>query len=127
METPVNPIQDIATDVVALCRAENYQAVYDKYFTEKTRAIEPMSMDGKDPVTVWKSAIMQKAMERSKNVDTVSLEIDDPSMVNGNQFIVKMAITTKNKETGAEHAWTEYVLYTVEEGKIIEERFFYCM
>jgi len=99
MENQSNPIADIANTLVALCREEKYQEVYDTYFTDQTRAVEAFSIDGKDPVTVGKDAIAQKAKDRDEKVETTHLKISDPSIVNGNQFIVQMDITTKNKET----------------------------
>lgn len=115
--------QDIAKDIYALCKEEKYTEVYDKYYTEETRAIEAIAMWGKDPVTVWVEAIKAKAEEREKTANVVNLEISEPT-INDNQFILKMTMTTKN-EKWEERTDAEYVLYTVKNEKVVEERFFY--
>ncbi len=45
--------------------------------------------------------------------------------VNGNQFTVRFAMDITTKETGQRMQMQEVGLYTVKEGKIAEERFFY--
>jgi ketosteroid isomerase-like protein len=45
--------------------------------------------------------------------------------VNGDQFAVRFAIDVTTKETGQRMQMDEVGLYTVKNGKIVEERFFY--
>jgi ketosteroid isomerase-like protein len=45
--------------------------------------------------------------------------------VNGDQFAVKFHLDVTAKESGARMQMTEVGLYTVRDGKIVEERFFY--
>jgi hypothetical protein len=57
-------------------------------------------------------------------VDSYALKL---SLVNENQYIISMGITSKIKETWEQESMNEYVLYTLQNWKIIEERFFYKM
>ena len=45
--------------------------------------------------------------------------------VHGDQFAVRFAIDVTYKETGQRMQMDEVGLYTVQDGKIVEERFFY--
>ena len=45
--------------------------------------------------------------------------------VNGDQFTVRFKMDVTNKDSGQRIQMDEIALYTVEDGKIIEERFFY--
>ncbi len=45
--------------------------------------------------------------------------------VNGDQFVVRFDIDVTQKETGQRIKMQEAGLYTVKDGKIVEERFFY--
>ncbi len=45
--------------------------------------------------------------------------------VNGNQFVVRFSIDVTQKETGQRIQMQEIGLYTMRDGKIVEERFFY--
>jgi ketosteroid isomerase-like protein len=45
--------------------------------------------------------------------------------VNGNQFVVHFGMDVTTKETGQRVQMNEIGLYTVRDGKIAEERFFY--
>jgi hypothetical protein len=53
-----------------------------------------------------------------------SVTADGP-YVNGNQFAVRFAMDITMKETGVRHKGSEVGLYTVKDGKIVEEQFFY--
>ena len=46
---------------------------------------------------------------------------------NGNQFLMTFTIDVTPKMTGQRMQMLEFGLYTVENGKIVEERFFYAM
>ena len=52
------------------------------------------------------------------------MDIDGP-FVNGNQFILRFSVDLTVKETGARMTMDETGLYTLKDGKIAEERFFY--
>lgn len=122
--TPMSSIQDLANDLVVLCREHRYEEIYEKYYTEESRGVEAFGMNGADPVTVWKTALIEKAKKRAEMTDVVGGEVSDASVVNGNQFIVYMSIEAK-KGDAAPEKHEEYVLYTVKDGKIVEEKFFY--
>ncbi len=53
------------------------------------------------------------------------MKVDGP-WVNGEQFTVRFTMDVTFKETGQRHTMDEIALYTLKNGKIAEERFFYA-
>lgn len=48
-------------------------------------------------------------------------------LVNGDQFLMRFSLDVTSKMTGQRMQMEEFGLYTVKDGKIVEERFFYPM
>ena len=121
-----HPLMQSAQWLVDLVRQGEYIQAYEQYFAEHARGVENFSYDWSDPVTVWRDALITKAKKREWMRKTLSLEVSDPSVFNDNQCIVLMKIVTQT-ENGDTREDQEYVLYTRENEKVIEERFFYIM
>ena len=45
--------------------------------------------------------------------------------INGDQFVVRFTMDVTQKQSGQRIAMDEAALYTIKDGKIAEERFFY--
>ena len=113
--------QDVANDLVSMCKAGKFAEAGEKYWAKDVVSVEAgegdmARLEGYDAVhgkTDWWEA----------NNEVHGVEIDGP-YVNGDQFVVryKMDMTPKG---GARHTMDETGLYTVRDGKIAEERFFY--
>jgi hypothetical protein len=113
--------QDVATDLVALCKAGKFAEAGERYWAKDVLSIEPgegdmARMQGYDAVhakTDWWEA----------NNEVHGVLVEGP-YVNGDQFVVryKMDMTPKG---GERRTMDETGLYTVRDGKIAEERFFY--
>ena len=52
------------------------------------------------------------------------VQVEGP-YVNGDQFVVRFKMDLTPKATGERRTMDEVGLYTVKDGKIVEERFFY--
>jgi len=113
--------KEIADDLVALCRAGRFDAPGEKHFADDIVSLEPM--DGDMARLVGKAAVQGKGEWWSANHDVHDVQIDGPYM-HGDQFVVryKMDVTPKG---GQRNTMDETGLYTVRDGKIVEERFFY--
>ena len=117
--------KEIANLLVKRIRANEYENLYEELFSSDASNVEGMVMSTERPqVTTWTDALNMKAKLRNDTFEELSIEITDP-LVNGDQFILQMSIVTKNRHTGEVKTESEYVLYTVKNEKIIEERFFY--
>jgi len=116
------PTSEIAQDFAEMCQQGKMEEAGQKYWADNVVSLEPMEgdmarMEGKDAVTAkgewWVNAHEVHKMESS-----------NPS-VNGDQFTMQFEMDVTNKESGERLQMQETGLYTVADGKIVEERFFF--
>lgn len=112
---------DVATDFAALCIARQFDDAGEKYWSPDIVSIEAM---GPDPATRGIEAVRAKGEWWYANHEIHSVEAAGP-YVNGDQFIIRFKMDVTFKETGTRTKMDEDALYTVKDGKIVEERFFY--
>ena len=113
--------QQIAEDLVAMCRRGEFDASGEKYWAEDVRSLEPMT--GEMAEIRGKAGVRGKGEWWANNHEVHGVEIEGPYL-QGDQFAVrfKMDVTPK----GAERMTLDEIgLYTIRAGKIAEERFFY--
>jgi len=113
--------QDIADDLVALCKTGDFATPGDKYWAEEVRSIEPM---GDNAVSVGRAAAKAKGEWWSGAHDVHGVEVEGP-YVNGDQFVVRFKMDVTVKDSGHRMLMDEMAVYSIKDGKIAEERFFY--
>ncbi|MDY8136326.1 SnoaL-like domain-containing protein [Aquimarina sp. 2201CG5-10] len=116
--------QEVANRLVELCRlGENMQAVselYDQNVVSKEMPGMP------NEVVSGKDAVIKKSEDWYASVEEFhGGEISDP-IVAGNHFTCKMKMDCTFKEQGRMQI-EEVNVYKVNNGKIVEEQFFYAM
>lgn len=116
--------QDIAGDLVALCKAGKFDESGEKYWADDVVSIEAGGPPGMDPVSRGKDAVRGKGEWWAGAHEIHSADAEGP-YVNGDQFIVRFKMDITVKQTGERMQMDEMALYTVKDGKIVEERFFY--
>ena len=114
-------IREIAADMVAMTKAGDFH-IGEKYWADDVVSIEAMGgpmarVEGKD-AAMGKSAWWYGAHE-------VHATTTDGPYINGNQIAIRWTMDITNKESGVRMAMDEVALYTIKDGKIAEERFFY--
>ena len=114
--------QDVAQDLVSLCRAGNFNEAGEKYWADDVLSVEPMPGDMAE--MRGKEAVRGKGEWWANAHDVHSTEVEGP-FVNGDQFVVRFKMDVTQKENGQRMQMDEMAVYTVEDGKIVEERFFY--
>ena len=114
--------QDIANDLVALCKTGDFSTPGEKYWADEVRSIEPM---GDNAVSVGKAAARAKGEWWSGAHDIHSVLVEGP-YVNGDQFTVRFKMDVTEKETGHRQMMDEVGVYTIHGGKIAQERFYYA-
>jgi ketosteroid isomerase-like protein len=112
----------IAEDLVALCKAGQFDEAGEKYWAEDVVNIEAMPGDMAE--VRGKDAVRGKGEWWSANHEVHSSEVEGP-YVNGDQFVVRFKMDLTQKATGSRMSMDEVGVYTVRDGKIVEERFFY--
>ncbi|NBB15389.1 nuclear transport factor 2 family protein [Caulobacter sp. SLTY] len=116
-------VQDIANDLVALCRAGDFDTAGQKYWADDVLSVEAMPGDMAE--IRGKDAVKGKGDWWAANHEVHSSEVEGP-YVNGDQFVVRFKMDLTQKASGDRIQMDEVGLYTVKDGKIVEERFFYA-
>lgn len=115
-------IQDIAADLVTLCKAGKFDEPGEKYWADDVVSIE--AMPGDMARVVGKDAVRGKGEWWAANHEVHGFEVTGP-FINGDQFAVGFKMEITPKSTGERVTMDEVGLYTIKDGKIVEERFFY--
>jgi ketosteroid isomerase-like protein len=114
----------VANELVALCRAGRNLDAIAKLYSPKIVSIEPVGTEAIPAETTGIDAIRQKNEWWLDNNELNSHEVNGP-FVGGDQFAVQYLWDTTFKPTGKRSVMTEMALYTVKDGKIVREQFFY--
>ena len=113
--------QDIANDLVALCKAGDFAAAGEKYWADDVLSVEAM---GDNAETRGKAGARAKGEWWAGAHEVHGVEVEGP-YVNGDAFVVHFKMDVTIKESGQRITMDEAALYKIAGGKIAEERFFY--
>jgi len=114
--------KDVADAFTALLKAGTHHEAAERFNAPDIVSIE--AMDGPFQTVRGADAVRAKSDWWFANHEVHS-SISKGPFVNGDQFAVHFAIDVTVKATGQRVAMDEVGLYTVRDGKIVEERFFY--
>ena len=116
--------QDIANDLVALCREGKFAESGEKYWAADVISVEAGGPEGMDPVSRGIDAARGKGEWWATNHEVHGVEVEGP-YCNGDQFVVHFKMDITPKASGQRMTMDEMAVYTLKDGKIAEERFFY--
>jgi ketosteroid isomerase-like protein len=114
----------VANELVALCRAGRNLDALAKLYSPKIVSIEPVGSEAIPAELTGIDAVRQKNEWWFRNNEVNSYEVNGP-FVGGDQFAVQYLLDTTFKPTGQRSTMREMALYTVKDGKIAREQFFY--
>lgn len=117
---------EIANTLVALCREGRNAEALDTLFSDDAVSVEAGAPPGGDPTSTGLAAIRAKGQWWFENHEVHSGEVTGP-WPHGNRFVVGFKYDVTMKQTGQRVVMDEVGLYTVENGKIVREEFFYAM
>ncbi len=115
-------VMEVAKDFTHLLKMNDHHGAAAKYNAATICSYE--AMEGPMAVCQGTEAVKQKSDWWYSNHEVHNGTVDGP-FVNGNQFAVRFTLDVTVKATGQRIAMSELGLYTVANGKITEERFFY--
>ena len=115
--------ESVARELIEYCRAGRNLDAISKLYSPNIVSIEPSDFEGMPARMTGIDAIRKKNEWWYANFDVNSSEADGP-YVNGDQFAVKYTFDTTNKKTRERTRMTEIALYTVKDGKIVQDRFY---
>lgn len=114
--------KETAEAFTAMLKAGDHEAAAAKFNADDIVSYE--AMEGPMAVCRGRNAVKAKSDWWYANHEVHSATSEGPH-VNGDQFLVHFTIDVTTKETGQRVTMKEVGLYTVRNGKIAEERFFY--
>jgi ketosteroid isomerase-like protein len=114
----------VANELVELCRTGRNLDAIAKLYSPKIVSIEPVGSETMPAEMTGIEAIRRKNESWFDNYEVNSAEVNGP-FVGGDQFAVQYVFDTTFKQTGQRSVMTEMALYTVKDGKIAREQFFY--
>lgn len=115
---------EVAAELVAGCRENRTMENLDKLYAPDAVSVEAADM-GNGRETHGIAGIKGKHEWWDNAFEMLGGTISDPFPSGDDRFAVIFEIKAKNKETGAVDDMKEVALYTVTDGKISREEFFY--
>jgi ketosteroid isomerase-like protein len=113
---------ELAKDFTELLKRGDHNGAAAKYNAADIVSYEPM--DGPMAVARGVDAVREKGEWWTANHEVHGGTVDGP-YVNGDQFALRFTMDVTPKATGERFTMDEIGLYTVKNGKIVEERFYY--
>lgn len=114
----------VAQELVALCRAGRNLDAIEKLYSPRIVSIEPIGDENMPAEMAGIEAIRGKNQWWFENNEVHSHEVNGPFLGDG-QFAVQYTFETTFKPSGQRMKMSEMALYTVKDGKIAREQFFY--
>ena len=115
---------DVANKYVSLCRAGKNEEALKSLFADDAVSVEAMAMPEMPQEARGLAAIKAKGEWWSNNHEIHSASVWGP-WPNGDRFIVGFRFDVTNKPSGKRMQMEEAALFTLRDGKIVREEFFY--
>lgn len=119
--------QQVGQRLVELCKANQFLQAIDELYADDIVSVEVHAMPGSGKETAGKQAVRNKSVWWVEN-HTIHKMVTDGPWPHGDQFIVTFDIDVTPKAgpmAGKRMAMKEAGLYTVRDGKVVHEKFFY--
>lgn len=117
-------VSEIASRYVALCQEGKFEQALSELFSSDAVSVEAFAPPGGDATSSGIAAIRAKGEWWSNNHEVHGLEVSGP-YPNGDRFAVRFVLDVTHKPSGRRVRMDEVGLFTVENGKISREEFFY--
>jgi hypothetical protein len=118
-------IHELATDFTAMLAAGRKRAAADKYWSPDISIVEPADRQDGSPVTAIGFPAAQQKLAQWLGHNTIEDVLIDGPFVTGDRFALFIDMEIVRGDTGTREPFSEIAMYTVRDGKIVEERHFY--
>ena len=116
----------LAQELVSLCRAGKYLDAVASFYSKDIVSVEPIDSPQKPAEMRGIDAIRGKNERWVENNEIHKADAIGP-FVGEDQFVVRYEFDFTAKQSGQRMQMCEMGLYTVKDGKIVREQFFYHM
>ena len=117
---------DIGKELVALCQQGKNQEAIDRFYDPNVESVEAVAMPGIGQTQKGIAAIKGKNQWWADNHTVHGASVEGP-FPNGDRFIIRFKYDVTPKQTGKRMTMDETGLFSVRNGKIAKEEFFYTM
>jgi ketosteroid isomerase-like protein len=118
-------VAEVAHEIVDLCRQGKNMEAIRKYYAPDVVSVESASGPTMPAETKGLEAVEGKSQWWVENHEVHSAVAEGPFLGEGNKFAIYFNYDITNKPSGRRMQMVEMGLYTVEDGKIVHEHFFY--
>lgn len=126
MSTAQMSTMEIASALVDFCKQGKNDEAMNTLYADDVVAVEAGGPPGMDRVAKGKDAVIAKTQWWTDNHEVHSAEVGGP-WPNGDQFIATFRYDVTFKPEKRRFIMEEAALYTIKDGKIAKEEFFYNM
>ena len=116
---------EVAEELVSLCRAGRNADAIKNLYSPDIVSVESMGNDVMPREMKGIEAIFAKNKWWSENNTVHSAIVEGPFVTEGDKFAVYYNFDVTSKQTGQRNQMEEMALYTVKDGKVVREQFFY--
>jgi SnoaL-like protein len=116
--------QEIAQRYVTLCQQGKFDACLEELYAKNAVSVEAAMPPGMDRTAKGLDAIRAKGKDWQQSHVVHSAEVTGP-FPNENRFAVRFKFDVTDKPSGKRTTMDEVGLFTIENGKITKEEFFY--
>lgn len=120
-------IDPVASEMAALCRSGRFLEAVDRFYAPNIVSVESVDF-GLGREQRGFAAVRGKNVWWEQNNETHGVEVDGPYVGVGelaNQFALRFRFDVTSRVTNERRTITEMALYTVQNGKIVREEFYY--
>ena len=117
---------EVGKKLVALCREGKYEEAMRSLYDKGIVSVEAMAPPGGSKEVKGLEACLGKAKHFNDTTEVHSAKVEGP-FPNGDRFAVFFDFDVTHKENSKRGKLVEVGLYTVKDGKVVHEEFFYDM
>ena len=123
--TPTTPTTAVAEELVSFCRTGRNIDAINSLYSPDIVSIESMGNETMPREMRGIDAIMAKNKWWGENNTVHSATVEGPFVTEGDKFAVYYNFDVTSMQTGQRNQMEEMALYTVKDGKVVREQFFY--
>jgi ketosteroid isomerase-like protein len=122
---PATTVAEVAHEIVEHCRQGTNMEAIRKYYASDVVSVESASGPTMPAETKGLDAVVGKSQWWVDNHEVHGATVEGPFLGDGDKFAVYFDYDITNKPTGQRMRMVEMGLYTVRNGKVVHEHFFY--